>query len=209
MSFLKNCRSLLIVRKIPVRVYTHANLSRLSINSERMFTWKTKQIFIAFSRETSFNLKIFVSEFRQEIVASHRCMGFFFFFFNVNYCTRRISCHSFSRHDASTRAPFQFLRCVERITRSPACTRATLRPRAESTMELDANPASPFRIKGEKSRGASRRYCVTCRCGSVCGRQRRHDANSGRLYLCHWIIHLHVYRGGRKKRKRRREYARK
>lgn len=41
----------------------------------------------------------------------------FFFFFNVNYCTRRISCHSFSRHDASTRAPFQFLRCVERITR--------------------------------------------------------------------------------------------
>lgn len=61
-----------------------------------------------------------------------------------------------------------------------------------------ATPApSPFRIKSEKSRGASRRHCVTCRCGSVCGRQRRHDANSGRLCLCHWIIHLHVYRGMR------------
>jgi len=54
---------------------------------------------------------------------------------------------------------------------------------------------SPFRIKSEKSRGASRQHCVTCRCGSVCGRQRRYDANSGRLCLCHWIIHLHVYRG--------------
>lgn len=26
-------------------------------------------------------------------------------------------------------------------------------------------PASPFRIKGKKSRGASLRHCVTCRCG--------------------------------------------
>lgn len=64
------------------------------------------------------------------------------------------------------------------------------------TMELGATPAlSPFRIKSEKLRGASRRHCVTCRCGSVCGRQRRHDTNSGRLCLCHWIINLHVYRG--------------
>lgn len=98
--------------------------------------------------------------------------------------TRRISCHSFSRRDASTRAPLQFLRCTDR---APPCRDAP--PRAgtpSATMELGATPApSPFRIKSEKSRGASRRHCVTCRCGSVCGRQRRHDANSGRLCLCH------------------------
>lgn len=72
--------------------------------------------------------------------------------------------------------------------RSPAYTRdvPTTRGAPSTTMELEAPPPHriascrpPFRMKGEKSRGASRRYCVTCRCGSVCGRQRRHgDANA-------------------------------
>lgn len=76
---------------------------------------------------------------------------------------------------------------------APPRIRATLQPRVEplrpqwssgrhpriasrrAALRRVAPRRPPFRMKGEKSRGASRRYCVTCRCGSVCGRQRRHD----------------------------------
>lgn len=85
------------------------------------------------------------------------------------------------------RIPIRFFRRVDRA-RAIFARVATLRLRVcvykrerspfDHNGARGATPTSrrpPFRMKGEKSRGASRRYCVTCRCGSVCGRQRRHD----------------------------------
>lgn len=114
---------------------------------------KNKTDFIALSREISFNWKIFVSKFRQEIIASRRCKGFFFFF-NANYCTKRISCHSFSRHDASTRAPFQFLRCVGRITRVATlpCVRARLSGHERSPFDHNGARRHPRVVVSHKRR---------------------------------------------------------
>lgn len=53
-----------------------------------------------------------------------------------------------------------------------------------------ATPASPFRMKGEKSRGASRWHCATCRCESACDRQRRHEF---RVKACAFVTELFTY----------------
>ena len=61
---------------------------------------------------------------------------------------RRISCHSFSRRDASTRAPFQFLRCTDR-----APPRVATLPRGLETLRPQWSSAPPPAHKKRKIEG--------------------------------------------------------